>query len=136
MMSPMIACSSIAGGIDHDHVARRGDVDRLVDHQVVARRHADGQRGAGEAAAAVHRADRRRGALEAAHVVGEMGGHHLGEGGDELARRGAAAAGRMRKPATVMRALVLLADLDARGLRELAMDRATRSTWPLAGKRS
>ncbi len=74
----------IAAGIDHDDVARRGDVYRLVHHEIVARRDLDRKCRAAQLAAAVHRAQRRAAGDQAVHVVRQMRGYHRRERLDEL----------------------------------------------------
>ena len=68
----------VAAGVDHDHIARRGDIQRLVHHQIVRRPavHRNGEAAQRQPRA---RRDARVHEAEAPHRVGEVGAGLAGE---------------------------------------------------------
>jgi hypothetical protein len=74
----------VAAGVHHEDVARPGEADRLVDHQVVARAGLHRQGGAGEHAAGVHGPQPRAAGRHARHAVADVRDRQVAEARDHL----------------------------------------------------
>ena len=74
----------VAAGVDDDDVAGLGERDRLVEHQIVARRSFHGQRRAGHAAAAVPGAKPGAACGQSRHAVADIGDRQSRETLDDI----------------------------------------------------
>lgn len=74
--------------IDDDHVARAGQRNGLVDHQVVARARLDRDGAADDAGSAGMQRAQALHAVQAAHAIADLGRADLGEASQHLIGRG------------------------------------------------
>ncbi len=65
--------AEVAARIDHDDVAGNRDVERFVDHQIVAGARLHGQSGTGHAASRMHRPERGAARGHARHHIADVG---------------------------------------------------------------